>query len=703
MISLQNGSDIKLGQHYEFDPEDKSSYLGQGGMGVVFKGKLIHNDSGKFEDVAIKVMFKGLSEESVNRAKREASIQIVHENVIRMYGFIETIDFDGKPKYHIISEYLDGESLGEIIKSGKKFSTKEALKITRNILSGLSMLHEKGYIHRDIDPSNIMICKDGKVKLIDFGIAKKIRLFHEEGFVDEFQQKTIDGKFIGKVNYASPEQVKGEHEKTNIPSDLYSVGILLFQLLTGKLPFNGTTYQIIDGHLKRPVPLKEIVATDLIESKDIQNIVKKATNKNQDKRYQSASEFIVDIEKVEKGIQIIIPFYKTWKLWIAVCAVLVISFLGISGSLKKNSNGYTESIKSAQEKMSLLMYEDALSEYEKAYDIKKNDSLESKISMLHFLVKGVKSYNSADYIIADSLFELAASMNSSDANYYLGEMCFEGIGKPKSFEKGLKYTIKASELGCKIADYKLGKIYQYGINVNTDNYKATRYFETSGQLIDKGAESKNAFMQFLKGDMYFNGNGIIKNKQRAIEYFEMSAAQNNPQAQYKLYEVFKDNDKDKSELYLYKAAGLGYVKAQYKIGETLIVQKKYKEGLEWIKKAAGKNYSPALRMLGAIMPDISNCGEMARSIQLSLGIKGDDSVSHSYTQKAVDFDSDNYQAMYDLASDFAKGVGVTRNIPEAKKYFEMAKNKVESLPDSERNDFSKQIINYRQTFEQYLR
>jgi serine/threonine protein kinase len=699
VVSLQSNSDINLGQHYEFDPEDKKNYLGQGGMGVVFKGKLVHNETGKYEEVAIKVMFKGLSEESVNRAKREASIQIVHENVVRMYGFVETTDFDGKPKYHIISEYLDGEPLSELIKRKKLFSTKEALKITKNVLSGLSMLHDKGYIHRDIDPSNIMICKDGKVKLIDFGIAKKIKAFHEEGFLDEFQQKTMDGKFIGKVNYASPEQVKGEHEKTDGTSDLYSVGILLFQLLTGKLPFNGTTYQIIDGHLNKPMPVKEIVSANLIESRDIQHIVKKATSKFQEKRYQSASEFIVDIEKVEKGIPIVIPFHKRWELWVSISAVILIIVLG--GNLFHRGN-YSETINLAKEQLSIAMYDNALSEYKKAYAITKTDSIELKMKMLEILTTGINNYVGAEYIKADSLFNIAASMNSSDAYYYLGEMCFEGIGKPKNFEIGFNYMTKASELGCKLAEYRLGTIYQNGINVKADNYKATRLFENSIQVIDKGAEAKNPDMQYLKGDMYMNGNGVTKNIQRAIEYFEMSAEQNCPQAQYKLYEIYNGSDNVKAEEWLIKAANKGYLKAQYKIGETLIIRKQYKEGMDWIQNAAKQNYSPALRMLGAIMPSPENCGEMARSIQQNLGIRGNDSISHSYTQKAVDYDSDDYHAMYDLASDFAKGVGVAKNVQKAKKYFEMAKSKVESLPD-DKNGFTDQVVHYNQTFENYLR
>lgn len=139
--------------HYEFDPEIKEHILGKGGMGIVFKGRLIHDDTGTFEWVAIKVLFKDLSEDSVMRAKREASIQVIHENIIRMYGFVETKDADGKPKYHIISEFLDGETLDQYIKRKGGISQEEAINIVKNVLSALYMLHSRAsFIGTSIHP-----------------------------------------------------------------------------------------------------------------------------------------------------------------------------------------------------------------------------------------------------------------------------------------------------------------------------------------------------------------------------------------------------------------------------------------------------------------------------------------------------------------------------------------------------------------------
>jgi len=663
IIKLQSESDLKLGQYYEFDPEDKSMILGKGGMGIVFRGKLVYVETGKYDDVAIKVLFRDLAEESVMRAKREASIQIVHENIIRMYGFIETLDGE-KPKYHVISEYLEGESLSDIIKKKSKFSNSEALKIVKNILFGLGMLHQKGFVHRDIDPSNIIICKNGNIKLIDFGIAKQIKEYR-----DEYSHVTQDGRFIGKPNYASPEQAKGEHWFTNAISDIYSVGILLFELLTGKLPYSGATYQIIQGHLKEPIPIKEI------EDDYLRYVVKKATEKDQKNRYQSASDFIVDIEKIEKNIDPRTPlFYKSWYFRSAAVAIVgLITFLIISLS-NGNTEKYTISLKVANESLSIAMYDSALIQFKEAYALKSIDSISLKIKMLETLTKAVKYYQISDYSKADSLFLKAAELHSSDAYYYLGEMCYEGIGRPKDFKKGFEYTSAAEKMGNKLAAYRLGLIYQRGLDLKADNDKAIHYFEIAGRTIDRGIELNNPESEYLKGLMYKDGYGVMKNEQKAIEYFEMAANQNYPGAQYELYDIQYASNHQEALKWLSKSADNGYPKAQYELGRLLIDQQDYEIAVGWIKKAANKNFSPALRLMGAILQDPSK-NTKAMTIQNITGLTGNDSISNFYSQRAVDYDFDNYNAMIDLAYDYENGKGVEKDIAKANKYYQMANNR----------------------------
>ncbi|MGV8135179.1 MAG: protein kinase [Mangrovibacterium sp.] len=680
MASIRLQSDPLSEYYYEFDPE--SSILGRGGMGVVFKGRLVHSDTNKYEFVAIKVLFKDLAEESVLRAKREASIKIVHEHVVRMYDFIETRDLEDKPRYHVISEYLEGETLSEVLKKGS-FSWLESLKVTKEILSGLCILHDKGFIHRDIDPSNVMICTEGeqkKTKLIDFGIAKQISEYH-----NDFQQGTLDGKFIGKVNYASPEQVQGWHWLMNSTSDIYSVGVLLFELITGKLPYTGKTYEIIQGHLNRPVPLDEIssVSEKKKDTEGLRYVIRKATNKDQKRRYQTASEFITDIEKVQKGMS---PVPSRIPRWAYIVPGILLIVLGTWIYNDHNNSIYAELLVRANQSFTAAMFDDALKNYEEAYSIRKTDSIASKIGRLKTLTPAIRAYVNSEYAKADSLFKIAATANSSDAYYYLGEMNYEGIGTPKNFKKGFEHTCKAAEMGNKLAEYRLGLIYQNGINMPVDSDKASWYFERAGRIINKGVDANNPELLFVKGNMFMQGNGVSRNEKMAVEYYERAANLGYPQAQYQLYEILDQANHPQAMQWLSKAAKKGYPKAQSKLGDLLIGNKEYREGYLWIQEAAKKNYAHALRKLGAIFQDEVKPTDVL-DMQQALEIKGNDSVSFRYLKLAVDYDPDYTRGWYDLAvKSFEFGMSLSkRDRQEAERYFILAQRSIENLPFYNKN------------------
>jgi serine/threonine-protein kinase len=151
-------------------------------------------------------------------------------------------------------------------------------------------MHDAGYIHRDIDPSNIMLTTDGHIKLIDFGIAKQMT-----SLTNNDRSFTTTGKFIGKAKYAAPEQVTGDIAHQNKTTDIYSIGILFYQLVCGHLPFNGPDHEVMQMQINKSLPLKEI------QDKTIRNIIKRATEKNQQKRFQSASEFRVALDNPSKS------------------------------------------------------------------------------------------------------------------------------------------------------------------------------------------------------------------------------------------------------------------------------------------------------------------------------------------------------------------------------------------------------------------
>lgn len=190
-----------------------------------------------------------------------------------------------------------------------------AVKILKMILSGIMALHDAGYIHRDIDPSNIMITRDGKVKLIDFGIAKKV-----DGLKTHDRNLTTTGQFMGKPQYAAPELIIGDLKNQNKPTDIYALGILLFQLYIGHLPFEGPSNVVLNAHLHNKIPLQQI------SNKGLRSIIQRATDKDCTKRYQTAAEFRAALDNFTAG-KMDEAFDVKKIIAIASVSLLVISFI----------------------------------------------------------------------------------------------------------------------------------------------------------------------------------------------------------------------------------------------------------------------------------------------------------------------------------------------------------------------------------------
>lgn len=294
--------------YYEFDKT--RAPIGVGGMGVVHKGVMVHEITGMTRDVAIKEIqtdTDGAQRQAlIEQAEREASIRLMNDNLVEMIDFvqIEETRFNAvKKKYYVVSELLHGVSMTNLLEGdyadfegntvlyaqeiGKRYALDRedtACLIIRNILSGIMALHDKGFLHRDLDPSNVMFTDEGKIKIIDFGIAKKHnRLSPEDGLQQE-------GAFVGKVEYAAPELINGDVSAQDFSTDIYSIGIIFYRLITGRLPFEGNRFEIIKGHLNKRPDLSSI------KSPKYKAIIAKALQKNPKKRYQSASEMRVALD-----------------------------------------------------------------------------------------------------------------------------------------------------------------------------------------------------------------------------------------------------------------------------------------------------------------------------------------------------------------------------------------------------------------------
>ena len=342
IIKLQGSNEKAKGIFYEFDTN--SAPLGEGGMGKVYHGRCVNEQTGVTKDVAIKFMFEGLAPSVIERARREANIQIKSDNLVEMMGFFTTeerMKATGQTlcHYHVVSELLIGVSLSDLLKgvvttaNGEKIAYAEELYtlyktnpyefaaiVIRQLLSGLMALHDAGYIHRDIDPSNIMITANRKIKLIDFGIAK-----HLTTLATQDKHLTSAGQFIGKAQYAAPELVLGDVLHQDRTTDIYAVGIMFYQLITGRLPFDGSTTSVISAQLKQKIDFSPI------KNGQARRIIARATEKEQQKRYGSVAEFRVDIEKFDPNAKggTMLPTLLKWVVpsvavvIIAVAAILL--------------------------------------------------------------------------------------------------------------------------------------------------------------------------------------------------------------------------------------------------------------------------------------------------------------------------------------------------------------------------------------------
>lgn len=257
--------------------------IGVGGMANVYRA----HDTIDDRTVAIKILkdeYLG-NEEFIRRFKNESKAIAVlsHPNIVKVYD----VSFGDRIQY-IVEEYIDGITLKDYLSQQKEIKWKEAIHFTIQILRALQHAHEKGIVHRDIKPQNIMLLQDGTIKVTDFGIARFSRS----------ETRTMTGKTIGSVHYIAPEQARGD--LTDEKADIYSVGVMLYEMVTGRLPFeadNAVSVAIMQLQAD-PKPPREINPS-LPEG--LEEITMKAMQKDPSQRYQSASEMLRDIEEFRRN------------------------------------------------------------------------------------------------------------------------------------------------------------------------------------------------------------------------------------------------------------------------------------------------------------------------------------------------------------------------------------------------------------------
>lgn len=277
----------KLDGRYEI-----TELIGVGGMAEVYKGV----DVMDHKDVAIKILKKEYAENEdfLRRFRNESKAIAVlsHPNIVKIYD----VGFSDKIQY-IVMEYIDGITLKEYIEEEKVLTWKDTVHFVIQILRALQHAHDKGIVHRDIKPQNIMMFTDGTIKVMDFGIAKFAR---EEG-------KTATDQAIGSVHYISPEQASGD--VTDAKSDIYSVGAMMYEMLTGSKPFDSDNPVAIAVMHMQDIPERPRALNPDIPD-GLEEIVLRAMEKDPSDRYQSTAEMISDIDAFKVNPNMTFGYYQ---------------------------------------------------------------------------------------------------------------------------------------------------------------------------------------------------------------------------------------------------------------------------------------------------------------------------------------------------------------------------------------------------------
>lgn len=282
---MDNNIGKKLDGRYEL-----LELIGVGGMADIYKARDITED----RVVAVKILkneFVG-SEDFIRRFRNEskAIALLSHPNIVKIFdvGFTDKLQF-------IVMEYIDGMTLTDYISKQGVLKWRDVVHFTMQILKALQHAHDRGIVHRDIKPQNVMLLSDGTIKVMDFGIAR----FNRE------TDKTMSEKAIGSVHYISPEQARGD--ATDERSDIYSVGIMIYEMLTGKKPFDGDSpVAIALMHMQSQAKKMSEINNSIPEG--LEEIAEKAMQKEPSKRYQTAGEMMKDIEEFKQNPSIVFEY-----------------------------------------------------------------------------------------------------------------------------------------------------------------------------------------------------------------------------------------------------------------------------------------------------------------------------------------------------------------------------------------------------------
>ncbi len=641
--------------------------LGQGGMGSVWLVKDTKLDNKLF---AVKMLPSILvtNKRAYAQVKREAlvAMKLVHPNIVQVRAFEED-SAQGNP--FIVMDYIEGETLDDLLGEKGTLTEEETVRILKPVAAALDYAHGEGIVHRDVKPGNIIIRKDGRPFILDFGIAREMQ---------ETMTRVTGKLSSGTLMYMSPEQLNGAAPKP--AQDVYSFAAMAYECLKGEPPFSrGQIEHQIETKIPDPLPGGPRSCAAAIMS---------GMEKDPQKRPGSCSAVLAAgwTRSGSVGTPVVTRF--NWK-WIGAAAIVLAALVaGIFGymSYRENKNtalaiaaftadpprwseGFTLAQKADRDDAEIQFYigkcyfqgngvakdeAEAVKWYRKAAE-QGHVKAQNNLGMCYALGEGVAQ----DYGEAVKWFRKAAEQGYAGAQNNLGLCCEKGQGVAQDKTEAVKWYRKAAEQGVAQAQCGLGTCYAKGKGVAQDYGEAVRWYR-------KAAEQGDAVAQCNLGWCYAKGEGVAQDYVEAAKWYRKAAEQGYAAAQYNLGLCY-DNGNGVAQDYVEavkwyrKAADQGNAQAQCNLGLRYAkgegVVQDYAEAARWFRKAAEQGDAVAQCSLGGCYYEGN-------------GVAQDYAEAVRWYRKAAD--QGFAQAQYDLGVCYYNGDGVEQDYVEAVKWWRKA-------------------------------
>ncbi len=495
--------------------------LGKGAMGVVYLGR----DPALGRLAAIKVLPQKLANDAqfLKRFQLEASLagRLDHPNIVTIYGIGSQDEF-----HYFAMQHIEGTDLEAILEKGRRLDIPRAVEFARQIADGLEAAHELNIIHRDIKPSNVMVDARGRVKILDFGVAR---------LSTGGAQLTSAGVPVGTLLYMSPEQCRGE--ELDRRSDIFNLTVVLYRMLTGRLPFTGTNM---------PEIIMKIVATEAIPVESLNPkvpaslaaIVAKGMAKDRNQRYSSCAEMLDDLERFVSGAPVAggattAPRAATMAPRAATMAAppSPTEVAGYTGGVEaEDEDPLARAVALFSGTTGLVKPDEAKQLFPQAAS-SGNPAAKMWMAILHNQgLCGFKREPQLAQMIAATVIDdviTRAEDGDLEAAFVLAEACYFGLGVERDYPLAIHWYQTAAEQGHALAMNSLGYMYYSGEGMRRDYSEALRWY---GEAARRGhAQAMNSL-----GYIHANGEGVATNLREATQWWKESARRGFAEAQDEL-------------------------------------------------------------------------------------------------------------------------------------------------------------------------